>query len=159
MPRKFWRFPRSRPPARLPISLTGVVTAAEPGWGGRFFVQDASSGVFVNNTDGVEPAPGDLVAVSGASMPGGYAPCVDKPHWKKIGTAPLPNAKVPTIEEFIAGSEDSQRIEMSGIVRSAFTNVNRLGIQFWSPAPTASVLTRRFPRDWILKRSSARAYG
>src|SRR6185437_12655691 len=29
----------------IPISITGVVTAAEPGWGGRFFVQDTSAGV------------------------------------------------------------------------------------------------------------------
>jgi len=118
----------------LPIAITGVVTAAEPGWAGRFFVQDASAGVFVNNTDGVEPAPGDLVTVAGASMPGGYAPCIDKPHWKKIGTAPLPKAKVPTVEEFIAGGEDSQRVEMSGVVRFAFTNADRLGIQMVSGA-------------------------
>jgi len=126
--------PSERAARAIPISITGVVTAAEPGWGGRFFVQDASAGVFVSNTDGVEPAPGDLVTVTGVSMPGGYAPCIDRPHWKKIGTAPLPKAKVPTIEEFIAGSEDSQRVEMSGIVRAAFTNINRLGITLVSGA-------------------------
>ncbi len=118
----------------IPISINGVVTAAEPSWGGRFFIQDPSAGVFVNNTDGVEPIPGDLVTVLGASMPGGYAPCIDTPHWKKIGTAPLPKARVPTIEEFVAGGEDSQRIEMSGIVRSAFTNVDRVGIELVSGA-------------------------
>ena len=114
------------------VSITGVVTAAEPGWGGRFFVQDASGGVFINNADGVAPHPGDLVAVTGITMAGGYAPCIDRPHWKKIGTAPQPAAKVPTIERFMAGNEDSQRIELSGIVRSAFTNVDRLGVQLVS---------------------------
>lgn len=48
----------------IPVSITGVVTAAEPGWAGRFFIQDASGGVFVDNARGVAPQPGDLVTVT-----------------------------------------------------------------------------------------------
>lgn len=118
----------------VPVSITGVVTAAEPGWGGRFFVQDSTAGVFVNNTDGHAPTPGDLVVVTGASMPGGYAPCIDIPHWKKIGTAPQPMPKFPTVERFMAGNADSQRIEVSGVVHNAFTNSERLGVQLVSGA-------------------------
>src|SRR6185437_7935544 len=99
--------PSERAARAIPISITGVVTAAEPGWGGRFFVQDASAGVFVNNTNGIEPLPGDVIAISGVSMPGGYAPCIDLPHCRRLGTAPLPPAKAPTIERFMAGTEDS----------------------------------------------------
>jgi len=113
----------------ITVSISGVVTAAEPNWGGRYFVQDASAGVFVNNVVGEAPVPGDLVAVTGVSMAGGYAPCIDRPHWKKLGTAPLPAVKVPSIEKFMEGTVDSQRIEMSGIVRTAFTNYDRLGVQ------------------------------
>ncbi len=116
------------------ISITGVVTAAEPGWDGRFFVQDSSGGVFVDNNKGVQPSPGDLVAVSGVSVPGGYAPCINSPHWKKLGTAPLPKAKVVTIEQFRSGTEDSQRVEISGIVRTAYTNTDRLGVELVSGA-------------------------
>ncbi len=126
--------PLERASNSIHISITGVVTAAEPNWGGRFFVQDASGGVFVNNTNGHGPSPCDLVSVSGITMPGGYAPCIDAPHWKKIGTAPLPIARVPTVERFMAGTEDSQRIEMSGIVRSASTNYDRLWVQLESGA-------------------------
>ena len=116
----------------IKILVTGVVTTAEPNWAGRFFVQDASGGVFVNNTNGKAPLPGDLITVAGVSMKGGYAPCIDAPQWQKLGTAPLPAAKVPTIEQFMAGDEDSQRVEMSGTVRSAFTNYDRLGVQLVS---------------------------
>src|SRR5580704_6387596 len=52
----------------IKISVKGVVTAAEPGWGGRFFVQDASGGVFVDNVTTPEPSPGDFIAVSGYSF-------------------------------------------------------------------------------------------
>ena len=41
---------------KISISTTGVVTAAEPSWNGRFFVQDATCGVFVNNTNAPQPA-------------------------------------------------------------------------------------------------------
>lgn len=116
----------------LKVSIHGVVTAAEPSWGGRFFVEDATAGVFVNNTNGIKPLPGDVVTVSGVTMPGGYAPCIDTPRWEKVGTGPLPPAKVPSIDRFIAGTEDSQRVEITGVVRSAFTNFDRLGVQLVS---------------------------
>jgi signal transduction histidine kinase len=105
--------------SNIPVSVIGVVTAAEPGWFGKFFVQDASGGVFVDSRTNVQPVPGDLVHVWGISHPGGYAPDITKPHWKKLGTAPLPEAKLVSSERLMSGAEDSQRVEVSGIARTA----------------------------------------
>lgn len=116
----------------IPVSIKGIVTTAEPSWAGRFFVQDASGGVFVDNVGAAQPSVGDLVAVKGYSYPGGYAPCITRPHWEKLGTAPLPVARPVTIERLMSGAEDSQRIEISGIVGAAWTNANRLGIELLS---------------------------
>jgi signal transduction histidine kinase len=116
----------------LPIRVTGVVTAAETNWNGRFFVQDSSAGVFVENKSPQQPVAGDLVAVTGISHPGGYAPIIKKPHWEKIGTAPLPAAKPVTIERLMSGTEDSQRVEISGIVRTARLSGDRVGIELVS---------------------------
>lgn len=110
------------------ISIKGVVTAAEQDWGGRFFIQDDSGGVFVENISNVQPAPGDVLAISGVSYPGGYAPIISKPHWKKMGTAPLPAARPVAIEQLMSGAEDSQRIEISGIVRS--TQISGATLEF-----------------------------
>ena len=118
--------------AGLPISVKGVVTAAETNWNGRFFVQDSSGGVFVENISNQQPVPGDEVEVSGISHPGGYAPIIRKPHWKKLGTTPLPEAKPVTIERLMSGVEDGQRIEISGIVRTAQLSGNRIGIELVS---------------------------
>ena len=63
---------------QIPIRVTGVVTTAEPTWGGRFFVQDASGSVFVDNRTGNQPAPGGVVEVWGISHPGGYAPDINR---------------------------------------------------------------------------------
>src|SRR5450759_1977634 len=60
----------------VPIFVKGVVTAAETNWDGRFFVQDSSGGVFVDNISNQQPVPGDVVEVSGISHPGGYAPVI-----------------------------------------------------------------------------------
>jgi len=110
----------------LKVSLTGVVTAADPVLKGRFFVQDATGGVFVDNVNGRRPNPGDLVEISGITYAGAFAPTVTAPSVRKIGTAPLPPAKPVSIEQLMSGSEDSQRIEISGIVRDARNDGSRL---------------------------------
>jgi signal transduction histidine kinase len=116
----------------IPISVKGVVTAAETNWNGKFFVQDSSGGVFVNSVSRQQPVPGDVVEVSGESRPGGYAPVISQPHWKKLGTAPLPEARPVTIERLMSGTEDSQRVEISGIVRTAQLSGNTIGIELVS---------------------------
>jgi signal transduction histidine kinase len=111
---------------RLRVTVTGVVTAAEPDWRGQFFVQDATGGIFVENLNRVPPAPGDLVVVDGVTHPGAFAPIISAPTWRKLGTTPLPEPKRVAIEDLKAGHEDSQRIEIIGVVRTARLQNNRL---------------------------------
>src|SRR5215469_7779984 len=66
----------------IPVSIQGVVTVAQTNWSGRFFVQDSSAGVFVENRTN-QPMVGDIVAIRGITRAGGYAPCITKPVWKK----------------------------------------------------------------------------
>jgi signal transduction histidine kinase len=103
---------------RLPVQVRGVVTAAESTWGGRFFIQDETSGVFVENVSTNRPAAGDVLEVSGLSHPGAFAPIITRPTWRKIGTAPLPPAQLVPIEQIMSGAEDGQRVEVEGIVRA-----------------------------------------
>src|SRR5438874_280445 len=115
-----------RASASLKVSVTGVVTAADPALKGRFFVQDPTGGVFVDNVGGQRPEPGDLLEISGITHPGAYAPIITAPQLKKIGTAPIPTAKRVPIERLMSGAEDSQRIEISGLVRAAQLEGSRL---------------------------------
>ena len=103
----------------IPISVTGIVTAAEPNWGGQFFVQDSTAGIFVINTNAPRPKVGDVVQVTGTSYRGGYAPCINTPRWEKLGTASLPGAQPVSMEQFLSGAEDGRRIELSGTIISA----------------------------------------
>ena len=64
------------------VLIRGVVTAAQPDaeWSGRFFVQDATAGVFVENIGTNQPKPGDFIEVAGVSHPGGFAPIITFPR-------------------------------------------------------------------------------
>ena len=116
----------------IKVSLHGIVTAAESDWGGRFFIQDSSGGVFVENISSHQPAPGDVLDLNGVSFPGGYAPTVTRPNWKKVGEAPLPPPKPVAIEDLMSGAEDGQRIKISGIVRHAQRSGNLLETELTS---------------------------
>jgi signal transduction histidine kinase len=113
---------------RLPVSVTGVVTAAEPDWNGQFFVQDATGGVFVENLGHTPPALGDVVHIDGVSHPGAFAPIISEPQWRVVGTAPLPEPKPARIENLKAGAEDGMRVEITGVVRTARIENNRLAL-------------------------------
>src|SRR5436309_3120427 len=82
------------------------------------FIQDETSGVFVENLSTNRPDVGDVVEISGVSHPGAFAPIISRPKWAKVGTAPLPNARLVPIEQIMSGAEDGQRVEVVGIVRA-----------------------------------------
>jgi signal transduction histidine kinase len=151
----------------LPVFVKGIVTAAETNWNGRFFIQDSSGGVFVENKNPSQPLVGDVVEISGITRAGGYAPCITKPHWNKIGTAPLPEARPITIEQLMSGIEDGQRIEIPGVLRDAQLSGNRLGIQVeaggyrlraFLPIPAETNLQSLIGARVLLKGTAATAY-
>jgi signal transduction histidine kinase len=111
--------PVERAARQLKVQVTGIVTVDVAGLGGSFFVQDATGGIFVDNRNGPMPAAGDVVRVTGVTEKGAYAPVITGPTFLKLGTAPLPPARAVSIDRFMSGAEDSQRVEVSGIVRAA----------------------------------------
>ncbi len=124
------------------VRLDGIVTAAEPEWNGQFYVQDGTGGIFVNNLGGGQPEPGDRVEVSGVCAPGPFAPIISRPHWKRLGSAPLPPAKRVPVEQLMAGVEACQRVEISGIVRSVQVQGGRLTVNLASGGYRLHVLTK-----------------
>ena len=105
---------------RLPVRLRGVATFVFDRH--SCFVQDNSAGIFVGN--GVELpvlTPGDVVEVEGVSEPGEFAPIVHPLAARIVGRAELPQPLRVTYEELVTGREDSQWVEVSGLVRAAFT--------------------------------------
>lgn len=105
---------------KIPVHLQGVVTFFDESLFSHF-IQDATAGIYLKFPDNVGPPvliPGQLVEVSGTCSPGEYAPVVLVDRIQAIGDAPLPDPRVVTYQQLASGVEDSQYVEITGIVRS-----------------------------------------
>lgn len=104
----------------IPVHLRGVVTFFDESLYSHF-IQDETAGIYLRFPLNVAPpglTPGQVVEVSGVSSPGEYAPVVLVNHVDVVGRAPLPAAKPVTYEQLASGVEDSQFVEIEGVVRS-----------------------------------------
>lgn len=102
-----------------PVRLRGVVTFYNQSLFSRF-VQDNTAGIYLGDYPNPVPlAPGQIVEIVGTTSPGEYAPIVTPQTVELKGTGTLPAAKPVSFEELASGREDSQLVEVRGIVRSA----------------------------------------
>ena len=114
---------RLLPPAEaqkgLPVKLHGVVTYYDAR-SNDLFVQDTTAGVYVVlNYDARDKiAPGESVEITGFTDVGDFAPVVKASTVRITGEVPLPIPNRVTVNELFTGKEDSQWIEVSGVVRS-----------------------------------------
>jgi len=102
---------------KRPVQLQGVVTFFFDT--NSCFVQDESAGIYVGG--GQEFAtltPGDLVQIEGVSGPGDYAPIVRPSKLLILGHTNLPTARRVSFEDLMTGREDSQWVEVGGVVRA-----------------------------------------
>ncbi|HZQ47787.1 MAG TPA: PAS domain S-box protein, partial [Verrucomicrobiae bacterium] len=92
------------------------------------FIQDDSAGIFVGNGEELPVlTPGDVVEVEGASGPGEFAPIVQPTAAKILGHTHLPQPARVNYEELVTGREDSQWVEVSGLVRAVFSETSTNG--------------------------------
>ncbi len=101
----------------LPVRLKGVVTFSDATLFSHF-IQDETAGIYLLDTNLPALSPGQLVEVEGYSSPGEYAPIIVPSSVKVVGEGTLPAAKPVSAEQLVSGQEDSQFVEVSGIVRS-----------------------------------------
>ena len=112
------RLPPEQSGRGYPVKLRGVITYSVPEWGVTFF-QDATAGIFIWGSSSLAKVrPGNLVEIRGKTAPGDFAPVVDQPEVQVLGQTRLPSAHRFTLEDLFAGQEDSQWVEVRGIVHS-----------------------------------------
>lgn len=103
----------------LYVNLKGVVTYCDEGLNSRF-VQDDTAGIYFFSLRTNMPAltAGQMVEIEGVTSPGAYAPIIVPSSIKVLGQGTLPDAKPVTGQQLVSGQEDSQFVQVSGIVRS-----------------------------------------
>jgi len=101
-----------------PVRLHGVVTFFDEVSFYRF-IQDDTAGIYLGRqTKAVTMIPGQSVEVVGTTSPGEYAPIVMPAEINVMGEGTWPRAKPCSFEQLASGQEDSQFVEIHGIVRS-----------------------------------------
>jgi hypothetical protein len=114
----------------LPVKLKGVVTYSDDGFNSRF-VQDDTAGIYFFSLRSNMPSlsAGEIVEIEGVTSPGAYAPIIAPSSIKVVGQGNLPGAKSVSGQQLVSGQEDSQFVQVSGIVRSV--NFDNATGQYW----------------------------
>lgn len=104
-----------------PVRLQGVVTFCDPK-NYYYFVQDKSAGIYFRVAPELGNPPlasGQWIEIEGETDPGEYAPVVMARRLEIIGTGVFPRPVPVSFEQIASGQEDSQFVEIHGIVRAA----------------------------------------
>jgi signal transduction histidine kinase len=102
----------------LPVHLHAIVTFNDPEQG-LFFVQDESGGLYVEAWRHIHPVrPGDRVEIEGVTGAGAFAPIIDRPRVRWLAHGDPPPARHVRAGHLLTGAEDSQWVEVEGVVRN-----------------------------------------
>ncbi|HUC85325.1 MAG TPA: hypothetical protein VL970_09045, partial [Candidatus Acidoferrales bacterium] len=104
----------------LPVRLQGVVTFLDLAQYFRF-IQDHTAGIYFSLDDASNYPflkAGAQIEIHGVTSPGEFAPIVTPRQIKLLGEGEYPPAKPVTFEQLASGEEDSQFVEISGLLRS-----------------------------------------
>ena len=110
---------------RYPVRLRGVVTFFDdriPTKSFRF-IQDGTAGIYFyvdNSTNNPPLRTGQLVEIEGETGAGSFAPVVLSHRIRILGETNLPPAKPVSFEDMGSGLEDSQFVEIRGLVRAVW---------------------------------------
>ncbi len=104
-----------------PVKLRGVITFVDESLYLRF-IQDETAGIYFYPLDTTNNNPvlaaGQAVEIEGNTDPGEFAPVVRPRAVRVLGPGVIPPARPVTYEQLVSGEEDSQFVEIHGVVCS-----------------------------------------
>ena len=104
-----------------PVRLRAVVTYTDH-FNGDLFVQDATAGIYVNSGKGnLTFQSGELLEIEGVTEEPDFAPQIAKPRCRVLGRAPLPRPRKVRLDDLLSTREDSQWVQLEGIVEDLAT--------------------------------------
>jgi signal transduction histidine kinase/CheY-like chemotaxis protein len=100
-----------------PVHVRAVLTYIDYDVG-DFFVQDATAGIYVNETNKeLHFHPGDFLEIDGVTEELDFAPQIGKARYRRLGQAPLPQPRKVSIGDMLSTREDSRWVQIEGIVQ------------------------------------------
>ncbi len=141
-----------------PVRLRGVVTY----YGGRgweLFVQDSTGGIYVNTGDEqLTLQPGDVVDVEGLTQRG-FLPEIITPKVRVLAKGDMPAPHRVSVRDLATGREDSQWVEIDGIVRSADDKDGQLVLEIVADGRLKASVSTHDPTADSLVDSEVRVRG
>src|ERR1035438_5569345 len=100
----------------LPVKLRAVVTYRQDN--GVTFVEDETGGIFLSYSGPPVGgfASGDLVEISGTTLPGDFAPVLRSGDVRSVGPGVMPKPKPLNLDTLYTGREDSNWVQAEGYV-------------------------------------------
>jgi hypothetical protein len=96
------------------IRVRGIVTLANGA--GPSYIADSSAGLKIRNHALIGMKPGDRVDAIGFAQPGSFTPELRDAEISRLGSGPLPRAVRITAEEAMAGSYDSELVQIDALL-------------------------------------------
>jgi PAS domain S-box-containing protein len=142
----------------IPCQVEGTVLFVDEAWRNWFIHDDAAGMYFMGDYDSGTrlPAlrPGQRVRLSGKVGPGGFSPIIQATNVAVLEEGSWPAAHVANVDRLLAGQEDSQWIELRGVVEMVGSedghNILRLLGSYGSlDAYFPATLGKPLPRSWV----------
>jgi hypothetical protein len=100
---------------------------------GDFFAQDFTAGIYVNeNRKSLHFLPGDLLEINGVTEEVDFAPQITKARSRVLGHAPLPQPRKVHLGDLFSTREDSQWVQLEGIVQDVEPDHGQLNLDLVS---------------------------
>jgi hypothetical protein len=99
----------------ISVTLHAVVTCTTD-YG--LFVEDRTSGIWIDWSHPKDFAPGDELKIKGHSNVGIFSPTVTADSIQKLGKAPVPSPRPANLRRLLSGDEESQYVSVIATVRS-----------------------------------------
>ncbi len=111
-----------------PVRLQGVLTFFDQRTPGKEFrfLQDETAGIYFYPPADITAAPGQRAEIEGHTGQGEFAPVVLVDRLRLLGPGNFPPAKPVSFEQLSSGHEDSQFVEVRGVVRAVRLEEQRL---------------------------------
>jgi len=123
-----------------PVQVRAVVTFVDFAVG-DFFAQDSTAGIYVNEKDkSLHFQPGEFLEIAGVTEELDFAPQIAKARYRVLGRAPLPQPHKVHLGDLLSTHEDSQWVQLEGIVQGVEANHDRLKVDLVSEGRRLQVI-------------------
>ncbi len=152
----------------VPCVVEGTVMLVDEPWQ-NWFIHDGTVGMYFmgsyeTGTRLPPLRPGQRIRLSGKITPGGFSPIIQATNVVVLEAGSWPEAHAPNLDRLMAGQEDSQWIELRGVVEMVGSSDGHNILQLLGPYGSLdcyfpAALATPLPKSWVGAQVRVHAIG